>query len=90
MFAVRPAVPTGAGAGHGDLGGLNSRPSVPVGHEGGARPVPISTARRVDGGRGRFRGRGSLSPRPWATLGHEGGVRLGHRGAQAGVVGGRT
>jgi len=43
-------------------GGSNSRPSAPLGYEGGVRPVTMPAARRMDGGRCRLRGRGSLEP----------------------------
>jgi len=80
MFVARPVVATGAGAERGGHGGSNSRPSAPLGHEGGVRPVPKPPARCKDEGQGRFRGRRSLNLRPSASLGHEGVVRLGHGG----------
>jgi len=70
-------------------GGSNSRPSAPLGHEGGVRPITMPAARRRDGGQGRFRERASLKPRPSAPLGHEGVVRLGHGRGIGGRRGGR-
>jgi len=94
---LQPARPARHGRPHllgqpGEPGGSHSRPSAPLGHEGGVRPVTMPAARRMDTGQGRFRGRASLKSRPSAPLGHEGVVRLGHGrgpGGRQGFRGGR-